>query len=234
MENKLKSDAALSNAKQAVVGIQRAIASLVKKRASIQEEKAALLERAAALYDMPLSHSEIKQLMCEMIDLRAETYGNRLIEFNLMKRLKVPDQRYPIPGGVSRARSPMNFEDAEFVLGRPRTHGARADNISGNGWHLPIFMGNGEFDSWQYFFFGDVMKEKLCLLMDKMADPSAKHIQESQPKTLDDRRQELEEIKLKIASLDNELSGIAFEINTLTSPIINGAQGLSSYALGRS
>lgn len=231
METKSKPDTndVVSIAKSAVAGIQEAIASLVQKRTAAREKKTALLERAEKLYDTPLSPSEVKQFMCEMIDFRAKHYADQLINFNLMEKLSSRVDRY---GATGKERAPINFEDAEHCLGSPRIHGARTDHV--NGWKLPVFMSFGEFEHWPYFFFGDVMKEKLSLLMDEMSATPQKPGQEWQPQTLDGRRQELADIRQQVQTLNQELGAIELEISTLTKPIISGAQGLSSCALGSS
>lgn len=224
----------VSIAKSAVAGIQEAIASLVQKRTETREKRTALLERAAKLYDTPLSPSEVKQFMCEMIDVRARAYADRLVNFNLLGKLSVPVDRNFAEGGRIGNRPPINFEDAELCVGSPRLHGARTDSLRDNGWTLPIFISYGEFEHWPYFFFGDAMKEKLSLLMDEMDATPQKPGQEGQPQTLDGRRQELADIRQQVHTLEQELGAIDFEISTLTKPIISGAQGLSSYALGAS
>lgn len=223
----------VSGAKAAVLEVQNAVTLLIEQRATAEQRKAVLLARCAKLYELPLGVNDIRQFMCELIDHRAQDYARKLTEFNLLDQLAFPRERYQLANPQQYDRRPrINFEDAEFALGRPLSSGKRVDTLSGNGWKLPVFLKDGEFMGWPYFFFGDVMKEKLGQLMDGMTVPIAKPSPISDAPTLDERRREIQSITLEVNSLDLELGRIQSEINSLTAPIIHGAKGLSGHAVG--
>lgn len=131
----------VSIAESAVTGLQNAIAQLVERRTLLTSKKNTLLSRVSELYDTPLSTSEVKEVVCQIIDRRALEYTKRLENFNFLGKLKNPKSRpseKTVPFG--KLGPGINFEDAERFAGRPRIHGR-----SGLGhldeWKLDIFLG---------------------------------------------------------------------------------------------
>ena len=220
----------VSSAQVAMLEVQKAVSLLTEQRVIAEQRKAVLLARCAELYDLPLGVADIRQFMNELIDYRAQHYAQTLIDFNLIDKLAVPRNRYPLANQTpSHIKPRLNLEDAELALGRPRGNGKRVDVI--DGWNLPIFMDSGEFQGWPYFFFGDVMKEKIGQLMDAMKVPPEKPGPKSLDLTMDERRREIQAITLEVNALDADISRIQSEINSLTAPIIRGAKGLSEQVI---
>lgn len=192
-----------------------------------------LLLQRDKLYNQPLGSAEIRQFVSEMIDYRTAQYVERLREFGLADKLARPTGRDADPAARSRYghRPPLNFEDAEYALGRGRGNESRKDLLNERGWLLPVFLSEGEFRQWPYFFFGEIMKDKLIALLADM-QPAPSTDGGAVVPSLGARREQLAAINAELLELGAQIGRIQSEIDRITRPVLAGAKGLASVATG--
>ena len=153
--------------------------------------------------------------------IRREFRGNNYGELASRYDLSVSQVRYLV-------RSPLTVEDAEYALSHRLAVTRRPDSLRSEGWELPIFLHHGEFSSWPYFFFGGVIKEKLCSELLKMqgeSEPDAAEVL-----SMDVRREEIAAITEEIARLDSNAARLRGEIGRLTRPVLTSAKRLQGEA----
>ena len=234
-QNPIFSDTAES-AHAAVREVQAAVSRLLEQRATTEQRRADLVQRRNTLFEQPLGAACLRQFLGELIDYRAQAYANAMQAAAPLDQLAYPKARYgrttrsPEAGG---AVPPLTLEDAEQALGRKRAdNAARLDPLDDDGWKLPVFRTEGEFMVWPYFFFGDLMKEKLGQLLADVEPRYVKLDEDAIGAPMDERRKEIETISQEVQRLDEELGRIHMEINSLTLPVIHGAKRLAGAAVG--
>lgn len=217
-----------ANAENALSVLANAVASLKQELDATMARKDELLERRVKLYAAPLSPADIRQFVGELIDHRAAVYAQRLQDFQLADKLARPGR-----DGVSTVhRSPLTLEDAEHALSRRLAIARRSDPLQGEGWALPLFMSDGEFQGWPYFFFGGVIKEKLCAALAEMQGDAQRDPADEGASSMDARREEIKAITDEIAQLESNAARLRGEIGRLTNPVLISAKRLQG-ATGR-
>ena len=212
-----------AQAENALSVLTNAVSGLKQELDATTARKDELIERRVMLYAAPLSPADIRQFVAELIDHRATVYAQRLQEFDLAGKLVRPAR----DGLPTASRSQLNLEDAEHALSHPLEITARRDSLKSGGWELPIFLSHGEFQGWPYFFFGNVMKEKLCAALAEMqGDTQPGTDNTTDASTMDARRQEIEVITAEIEQLDAKAARLRGEISRLTSPVLISAKRL--------
>ena len=213
-----------ANAENALSVLTSAVDSLKQELDATMARKDELLERRIKAYASPLTPADIRQFVGELIDHRASFYAQRLHEFKLAEKLARPGR----DGIPTHLRSPLTVEDAEYALSHRLAVTRRPDSLRSEGWELPIFLHHGEFSSWPYFFFGSVIKEKLCAELMKMqgeSEPDAAEVL-----SMDVRREEIAAITEEIARLDSNAARLRGEIGRLTRPVLTSAKRLQGEA----
>lgn len=218
-----------AQAESALFALASAVADLRQQLNAVTQRKAELLERRKMLFDAPLSQADIRQFVCELIDHRAAAYVDRLNNYQLADKLTYPARN----GTVSHnGKQPINFEDAEAALGRELGSAARKDNLDGSGWKLPIFLSYGEFEGWPYFFFGSMMKEKLCAVLADMQSAPKDGTSGTAVPSMDERRKEIAAISVEVRQLDAKAGSLRTEIGRLSNPVFSSAKRLQNQAVG--
>ncbi|MFS4551373.1 hypothetical protein [Comamonas resistens] len=224
------SAAALSSAQAAMQEVKAAVSTLRAKQDELNQRKTKLEQRREMLYDQPLAPADIRQFIGELIDFRAEHYANKVKTTGLMQKLAYPASRYPgkpkRPELAGFGKAPLTLEDVEVALGKPVSCERRGDRLDDP---LPVLLRHGEFEfGWHYFFFGDLMKEKLGqLLADEAPEYRGSDANEIGA-PIDERRKEIEEINEELRSIASEISSVQSEISSLTGPIMHSAQLMQS------
>ncbi len=214
-----------ANAESALSVLTSAVASLRQELEATMARKDELLAQRVKLYAAPLSPADIRQFIGELIDHRAAVYEQRLQDYQLADKIARPAR----DGTPTHQRSPLTLEDAEYALARRLPVTRRADPLRSEGWELPIFLSGGEFQGWPYFYFGSVIKEKLCTALAEMqgdAQPGIADTAAADAPSMDARRAEVAAISDEIAQLDSKAARLRSEIGRLTSPVLISAKRL--------
>ena len=214
-----------ANAESALSVLTSAVASLRQELEATMARKDELLAQRASLYAASLSPADIRQFVGELIDHRAAVYEQRLQDYQLADKIARPAR----DGTPTNQRSPLTLEDAEYALSHRLAVTRRADPLRAEGWELPIFLSGGEFQGWPYFFFGSIIKDKLCATLAEMqanAQPDAADPVAADAPALDGLRAEVVAISEEIAQLDSTAARLRGEIGRLTSPVLISAKRL--------
>ena len=213
-----------ANAESALSVLTSAVDSLKQELDATMARKDELLERRIKAYASPLTPADIRQFVGELIDHRASFYAQQLHNFKLSEKLALPRR----DGTPTHLRYPLTVEDAEYALSHRLAVTRRPDPLMDEGWTLPIFMHHGEFSSWPYFFFGSVIKEKLCAELLKMQGDSESDAVDAL--SMDALREEIAAITEEIARLDSNAARLRGEIGRLTRPVLTSAKRLQGEA----
>ncbi|WP_312563058.1 hypothetical protein [Diaphorobacter sp.] len=211
-----------ANTENALSVLANAVASLKQELDATMERKDELLERRVKLYAAPLSPVDIRQFVGELIDHRAAVYAQNLRDFQLADKLARPAR----DGVPTVHRGPLTLEDAEHALSHRLAITRRPDPLRGEGWELPIFMDYGEFKGWPYFFFGSVIKEKLCAALAEMQGDAQPDAADADALSMDARREEIAAITGEIAQLESNAARLRGETGRLTNPVLISAKRL--------
>lgn len=214
-----------ANAESALSVLTSAVASLKQELEATMARKDELLALRVKLYAAPLSPADIRQFVGELIDHRAAVYMQFMQDYKLADKIARPAR----DGVPTHQRSPLTLEDTEYALSRQLSVTRRADPLRSEGWELPIFLSEGEFQGWPYFYFGSVIKEKLCAALAEMqcdTQPGIADAVAADAPSMDARRAEVAAISDEIAQLDSKAARLRSEIGRLTSPVLISAKRL--------
>lgn len=217
-----------AQAESALSALASAVSDLRQQLNAVTQRKDELLERRKMLFDAPLSQADIRQFVCELIDHRAAFYVDQLHNYKLADKLASPVR----DGAPTHLRSPLTLEDAEYALSHRLEITRRGDPLRGEGWELPLFLSHGEFQGWPYFFFGAMMKEKLCAVLADMQSAPTDGTSGTAAPSMDERRKEIAAISVEVRQLDTKAGSLRAEIGRLSNPVFSSAKRLQNQAVG--
>lgn len=216
-----QTNSTIENAQAAVRAVQDAVDQLQQKAAGLEQQKADLIEQRQSIYMQPLSSSGLRQFLGELIDHRAAYYASRLVSSGYAEKLAFPQYRNGL-SAFGQKSIPLSLADVDVALEQEKPGAPQQGKLENSGWKLPVFMRHGEFDeTWPYFFFGDLMKEKLGQLF-----PVDDTVAEEAPLSLDQRRAAIDTINQQLQVLEQEIEQVKSEISGLTRPLISGVRML--------
>ena len=225
----------LDQAKSALSDVQNMVTSLLAQRTGLQTKRQEIFEERESLLLQPLSKAEVLQGVCDVIDLRSATYEAKLKKMDLFDLIAHPTERgYGEITKYRRHDFPLAICDLEQIEGKPAPYacdtkrGEKHPPLKDSGLHLPILPRHGEFEAnWLYFFFGDLLKQKLCgLLSNGEEGVLQKHGQPS-AQSLKERRKEIADLSQDLQAIDQEIQALEQDIESLTAPVIRSAKALN-------
>lgn len=215
-----------TRARAALKEVLAAVGVLREQLAAAKSRRDALQAELSALYEQTLAGPDVLQFIGEVIDFRAGVYEANLVDADLMNGLTYPrGARYS--GLITKRALPLNFEDVEHAMGRPRRDGKqRGDQLEAH--RLTIFpMDQGLFQYWPYFLFGDLMKERLGeVLAHQQPKFSCEDDAKAVGPSLTERRKTIDRIAGELHSVNTEIGRITGEIDQLSAPVMASARFL--------
>ena len=223
----------LDQAKAALNNVQNMVQDLLTQRSTLLSRRQEIFDERESLLLQPLSKAEVMQAVCDVIDRRAEYYQNRLKKQDFFDGIAFPVERGYGNPKPPRYDYPLAIFDLDQITGKPAPYARDPKMVKPRpelkelGWHLPIFPKHGEHEStWHYFFLGDLLKQKICILL---ADGEEGALQENgkpNAKSLEDRRQKIDELSQELREIDQQIQVVERDVKSLTSPVISSANAL--------
>ena len=164
-------DKVVSSAAKAVAQVRSALATLTDQRNKLDDERAATSRRIEALYALPVTREDALQCMLDSVDHVGAGFPSRVSWSHVFKRFAFPQRGYAPESAVrgpQERRRPLSLKDVEDAA------------VPGGGTQTVFSLGTDtvytgrivHWSSWDvdalYFFFGDLVKEKIRLHFDEM------------------------------------------------------------------
>lgn len=224
----------VDQAKAALAGVQSMFQDLLKQRDALRAKRLSIFEEREALLVQPFTKAEVLQAMCEVIDVRANHYLRKFQEADLMELMTFPRERgygeYPRPKPHDY---PLALCDLNYISRKPEPYARDAKKIENRpplkdwGWHFPVLLNSPEVAmNFNYFFFGDIIKKKLCAVHAGSEDGVLLESGLPDAKSLQDRRNRVDELSESLQKVDQELSVLQQDIDAVTAPVLSSAQSL--------
>lgn len=225
----------LDQAKSALSNVQNLIQDLLAQRSTLQSRRQAVFDERESLFLQPLSKAEILQGVSEIIGQRAEGYRSSVKRVDLFDLLAYPAERghgeYPRP---ERHEYPLTICDLDQIAFKPTLYArerqtiAKYPHIKDHGFHLPIIPRHGEFETtWLFFFFGDLIKQRLCALLADGEEGVLLENGQPNAQSLFDRRKKIDDLSQELQEIDQQIQSLNQDIDSLTAPVIRSAQALN-------
>lgn len=224
----------LDQAKSALSNVQNMVQDLLAQRSTLMDRRQVVFDERESLLLQPLSKAEVLQGICDVVDQRASAYESKIKKMDLLDIITHPTERgYGKFTRLQRYDFPLAICDLDQIEGKPAPYacdpklGEKHPPLKDSGLHLPILPRHGEFEAnWLYFFFGDLLKQKLCsLLADGEEGVLLKNGQPS-AQSLKDRRKKIADLSQDLQAIDQEIQALEQDIDSLTAPVIRSAQVL--------
>lgn len=197
--------------------VKNALAELRTNHQANTDEQSALSARKAALKAQPVPMEDVKQVVCDYIDARAQLFlldgnwGSNLRQFIYPER----NMYTASPGSTGfKEKSAITFDEAEKLRNCDPNREVFLHN------HPKLVIPNiGLFtatDAPLLYFFGDVIKAKVIAYFDaqKLGHDNADSLRIGTP--IAERRTEIRNIDTRLAELVTERSAINAKISALT------------------
>ena len=225
----------LDQAKSALNNVQNMIQDLLAQRNTLLDKRQVIFDERESLLLQPLSKAEVLQAICEVIDLRARGHAAKLNRIDLFDLIAFPSERqhavFPNP---SRHEFPLTICDLDRIKGEedPYVRDFKKTKpwppLKDFGWHLPILPRHGEFEpTWVHFFFGDLIKQKLCALLADGEEGVLLENGQPNAQSLEDRRKKIDELSQELQTIDQDVQALNQDIDSLTVPVIRSARALN-------
>lgn len=195
----------MDDAVEAMKTVKGVINELTIKKGELTEQKKQLEDRKQLLLTQPLSLADIKDFMFDFIDRKASEYPEKAGLDRLFKSIVYPP-RNPTPPKPTA----LTLQDIDAVA-----NGGEA-MLFGN-FGLRLFGAASDLmsktDIGAYFFFGDIIKEKIGHLFDDLCPAYQPEDEANIGPSVADRRKELSQInadmikiRTAVADIDHQLS----------------------------
>lgn len=224
----------LDQAKSALNNVQNMIQDLLAQRSTLLDRRQVVFDDRESLLLQPLSKAEVMQGVCEVIEQRAEEYESKLRDMDLFNLVAYPTGRGYGNPSPPRYDYPLSIFDLDCIADKPNPYARDLQKVEywpevkDKGWGLPILPRYGEFEpSWVYFFFGDLIKQKLCVFL--ADDEEGVLLANGQPnaQSLIDRRKKIDELSQELQTIDQDIQALNQDIDSLTAPVIRSAKALN-------
>ena len=213
MKTQEKNAASSSILEDELTKLMARIDALKDEIAKKEQRRSELKTRILEIYKQPLSGSDVVEFVGEVIDFRANAYAERLKGFDVVQQLRLNAPRHGMHGGLE-----LTLEDVETTLGREVHLDKKSFSgapIHGGPWNLEVVPQHGDFMHWQFFFFGDLMKEKLRSVFEACGYAA----KEGQGGTLTEKRAEIAALLSEIKAVSDDIEKSTREIEKLSSPL---------------
>lgn len=196
--------------------IREHIGGLQRQRASLVEQRERANAEVESLWNAPISREEALAFCCDYIDVLGAAYPATAGNFAaLFDRVAWP-RRYDVPpGGVpgNSKGAPLNLRDVD--RGLSADYCTRDESFSGGLSFFGVHAGFMRTDAAAYFFFGDIIKQRIAEQFDAFYPrPANSDAGESWP-PIADRRARIAELEAEIESLNAALAGIEAELKEI-------------------
>ena len=224
----------LDQAKSALSNVQNMVQDLLAQRSTLLDRRQGVFDERESLLFQPLSKAEVLQGVCEVIEQRAEAYEFKLRDMDLFNLVAYPTERGYGNPRPPRYDYPLALFDLDCIAGKPNPYARDLQKVEpwpevkDKGWGLPILPRYGEFESsWVYFFFGDLIKQKLCALLADGEEDVLLENGQPNAQSLAQRRQKIDELSQELRTIDQDNEALNQDIDSLTAPVIRSAKALN-------
>ncbi|MBB2775051.1 UNVERIFIED_ORG: hypothetical protein HNP28_000322 [Comamonas terrigena] len=224
----------VDQAKAALADVQSMFQDLLKQRDALHAKRIEIFEEREALLVQPFTKAEVLQAMCEMVDVRAKDHIRKINKFGLLDFMTCPERgrgEFPRP---RRHDYPLALCDLQQMTGASKPYARNEKEIAprppvkDHGLSFPILLGGPEMEySFHYFYFGELIKQKLCEVLASDEDGVLMDNGLPNAKSLEERREKVDELSNELRAIDQELSVLQQDIDAVTRPVLNSARALS-------
>lgn len=202
------------------------VVELETRRTELFVERQRLELQRAQILEAPLSQANVLQLVDELVDYRAKSYPAFCERAKLSELLAYPEREKlaastacedaETEGGVA-LKWPINFKDAQEVLGH-ECGGVKTavPPLKAGAMHFPLFIMPKDSSAWIYFFFGDLIKEKVKAQITKNGLPWDEEDRDACDVSFTERRAMLQECNQKIDGLNTQITALDAAIEELS------------------
>lgn len=235
-----KIDTVIGGAVKAAAQVREAVAGLRDARATLAAELSKLHARIKYLYELPVRREDALQCMLDSIDtvgagFRSRTrWGHIFSKYAFPQRGYAPENSMRDPAERRRPLSLRDIDDASkpgadqtvFSLGTETFYTGRIEQWAP--WHVDAL----------YFFFGDILKERIKLHFDEYFPDYTDRKWRSDPRLLErdsahyadatqedlalfanERRAEILLVRLRLAEIDDQVNTVDTNIAELQSSL---------------
>ena len=227
-------DSSLDQARTALQGVQNMFKQLLEQRTELQVKRQNIFNEREALLVQPFTKAEVLQAMCEVVDVRARSYLKKIQQVDLFDLMAHPVERghgeYPRPRPHDY---PLALCDLNHITFKPEPYARDVNKIEKrpalkeHGWHFPVVMRGPELDaSFNYFYFGDIIKKKLCAAFAGSEDGVLLDNGLPNATSLEERRSKVDQLSQELQKIDQELGALQQDIDSVTAPVLSSAKTL--------
>lgn len=189
------------------------VIELEKHREKLLLERQHLIHQRSELLTKPLSQEDIVNVALGLVDRRANSYKAFCEKEGMFDFLAYPKR-------VTESRQwAMNFSDAEMLLGNS-LEGAEIEvpKILDCGLQIPLI---NQSNGWLYFFFGDLIKEKLKAQIEATGLPLTEQDRQAFGPSIAERRatiaacnKALDKLNAQIQQVDAAIAELSVNLDT--------------------
>lgn len=207
------SDTNLEKAAEAAKNFRIAIGELRADRACLDADRQVLLQRREVLYLQPVSNADMQQFLVDYIDARASCWDAECGWANLIKQVALPARNPDFAEHHGITTEELCLRDIEIVMEQPSASNAQALGIAFINFYgrAGAAMAAGS-DAPFYFFFGDIIKQKLAERFDVLCPSESRLV--GAPVT--ERKTEIKELDAQIAVLTSKINHVDAKLKELS------------------